>query len=221
MNKLVPLSLMGVILATYSFTGIKKENTNIKKHLDKTANVVAKSDKKATKNSTKKNAQKDKNIVQKSEEEQLPDVGKMVEEPVIEQETEENRSMEQEEPKIEDNSFYETRLTSYHTNDGSSGNCTGSGLCTNDFQVNENGWYTYQGKLVVATATEYLLKYGFSLADGVHTYRYYDEIVLNIDGIDYQAIVTDSCGNCMRTGRIDLFVSGSWAVKDTIITVKE
>ena len=25
----------------------------------------------------------------------------------------------------------------------------------------------------------------------------------------------------MRTGRIDLFVSGSWAVKDTIITVKE
>jgi hypothetical protein len=25
----------------------------------------------------------------------------------------------------------------------------------------------------------------------------------------------------MRTGRIDLFVSGSWAVKDTMITVKE
>jgi hypothetical protein len=117
---------------------------------------------------------------------------------------------------------YTTRLTSYYNNDGyETGSCTGSGLCESDFQVNENGWYTYQGKLVIATATDYLLKYGYTLYDGVHSYKYYDELTLNIDGIDYQAIVTDSCGNCMKTGRIDLFVSGSNYVKDTEITVKE
>lgn len=119
-------------------------------------------------------------------------------------------------------SSYETRMTSYYSNDGyETGTCTGSGLCINDFQVNDKGWYTYQGKLVVATATEYLLKYGFTLYDGVHTYRYYDEITLNIDGIDYNAIVLDSCGSSMKNGRIDLFVSGAWAVKDTMIEVKE
>ena len=117
---------------------------------------------------------------------------------------------------------YTTRLTSYYANDGyGTGNCTGSGLCENDFEVNDKGWYTWNGKLVVATATDYLLKYGFSLADGVHTYKYEDEITLNIDGIDYQAIVKDSCGNCMKTGRIDLFVSNGNSVIDTQIIVKE
>lgn len=114
---------------------------------------------------------------------------------------------------------YETRITSYYPEETS--NCTGSGLCSWDFQVNDKGWYTYQGKLVVATATSYLLKYGFTLYEGVHTYRYGDEITLNIDGVDYQAVVRDSCGNCMKTGRIDLFVSNANSVKDTQIIVKE
>ena len=43
----------------------------------------------------------------------------------------------------------------------------------------------------------------------------------NIDGIDYQAIVLDSCGSSMKTGRIDLFVSNKESVKDTKIIVKE
>ena len=116
---------------------------------------------------------------------------------------------------------YTTRMTSYYSGESGSGECTGSGLCINDFQVNDKGWYTYQGKLVVATATPYLLKYGFTLYEGVHTYRYGDEITLNIDGVDYQAVVRDSCGNCMRTGRIDLFVSNANSVKDTQIIVKE
>lgn len=116
---------------------------------------------------------------------------------------------------------YETRMTSYYSNDGyNTGSCTGSGLCENDFEINENGWYTYQGKLVIATATDYLLNYGFELANGVHTYRYYDEITLNIDGINYQAIILDSCGSSMQTDRIDLFVSNAESVKDTIIKVE-
>ena len=116
---------------------------------------------------------------------------------------------------------YTTRMTSYYSGEAGSGECTGSGLCINDFQVNDKGWYTYQGKLVVATATPYLLKYGFNLADGVHTYRYGDEITLNIDGIDYQAVVRDSCGFCCKSDRIDLFVSNANSVKDTQIIVKE
>ena len=129
---------------------------------------------------------------------------------------------EVEQPQIEEveqvQTSYTTRMTSYYPAEDT--DCTGSGLCSWDFQVNDKGWYTYQGKLVVATATTYLLKEGFTLYDGVHTYNYYDEITLNIDGIDYQAIVLDSCGSSMKTDRIDLFVSDSWAVKDVMIEVK-
>ena len=130
---------------------------------------------------------------------------KQTEEPIVEKQPIEQTS-------------YTTRLTSYYPAEDT--DCTGSGLCSWDFEVNDKGWYTYQGKLVVATATEYLLKYGFTLYEGVHTYRYYDEITLVIDCIEYQSIVLDSCGSSMKTDRVDLFVSDSWAVKDTMIEVK-
>ena len=108
-------------------------------------------------------------------------------------------------------------MTSFYPAESS--DCTGSGLCSWDFGVNEHGWYTYNGKLVVATATQYLANQGWYLADGVHTYRYYDEITLIIDGVEYQAIVLDSCGSSMRTDRIDLFVTGADTVKDTMVEV--
>ena len=115
---------------------------------------------------------------------------------------------------------YTTRLTSFYANDGyGTGSCTGTGLCENDFQVNENGWYTYQGKLVLATATPYLLNYGYGLADGIMTYNYYDEVTVIIDDISYQAIIVDSCGVCMVDNRIDLFVSNRESVKDTMVEV--
>ena len=61
-----------------------------------------------------------------------------------------------EEPIVEYPNVYETRMTSFWANDGyGTGECTGSGLCSWDFDINENGWYTYQGKLVIATATTY------------------------------------------------------------------
>ena len=123
-----------------------------------------------------------------------------------------------EEPVIEVSNKYTTRMTSFYPAESS--DCTGSGLCSWDFGVNEHGWYTYNGKLVVATATQYLANQGWYLADGVHTYRYYDEITLVIDGVEYQAIVLDSCGNAMKTDRIDLFVTGADTVKDTTISVR-
>lgn len=118
-------------------------------------------------------------------------------------------------------STYETRMTSFWADDGSgTGECTGSGLCSWDFGVNEHGWYTYNGKLVVATATTYLANQGWYTAPGVHLYKYWEELVLTIDGVEYDAIILDSCGSSMRTDRVDLFVSGGWAVKDTMIQVR-
>lgn len=114
---------------------------------------------------------------------------------------------------------YETRLTSYYPTRANA--VTGCGLEFNYFDVNENGWFTYNGRLVIATATDYLLNYGWKLADGVRTYEYYQELILNIDGVDYLAVVLDSCGLCMQTGRIDLFVVNKSAIKDTMIIVKE
>ena len=114
---------------------------------------------------------------------------------------------------------YETRLTSYYPTRAN--RVTGCGLEFNKFDVNENGWFTYDGRLVIATATDYLLNYGWKLADGVRTYQYYQELILNIDGVDYLAVVLDSCGLCMQTGRIDLFVMDKNSIKDTMIIVKE
>ena len=114
---------------------------------------------------------------------------------------------------------YETRLTSYYPKKPVSP--TGCGLGIEDFGVNEYGWYTYKGKLVVATATNYLLNYGWRYQNGVRLYNYYDVLILTIDGVDYEAIVLDSCGICMTTGRIDLFVVNKDAVIDTQIIVKE
>lgn len=135
---------------------------------------------------------------------------------------EEIKRKEEEIKRLNSMKTYETRLTSYYLGDNTETTAkTGSGLDIYDFEVNNNGWYTYQGKLVVATATNYLIKYGFVLGENIKTYKYYDELVLNIDGIDYQAIVLDSCGSSMKTGRIDLFVSNKESVKDTKIIVKE
>ena len=100
------------------------------------------------------------------------------------------------------------RLTSFWADDGyQTGSCTGTGLCEDDFQINDKGWYTYKGKLVIATATSYLLKYGYSKRNNVKYYKYYDEVTLIIGDTYYDAIVLDSCGACMKKNIIDLFVS--------------
>ena len=110
---------------------------------------------------------------------------------------------------------YTTRMTSYWANDGyGTGDTTSSGLKTSDFQINENGWYTYQNKLVIATASTRL---GYT---EMRTYNLYDEVTLNIDGVDYDAIVLDRCGACQKHNRIDLFVSNGASARDVMIEVK-
>lgn len=107
---------------------------------------------------------------------------------------------------------YTTRMTSYYPEEGET--TTASGLGINNFQTNDKGWFTYNGKLVVATASTRL---GYT---NMRTYSLYDEVTLNIDGIDYQAIVLDVCGACQRSNRIDLFVSSVRYAKDTMINVR-
>ena len=116
---------------------------------------------------------------------------------------------------------YTTRMTSYWSDDGyGTGECTGSGKCSWDFGINDKGWYTWEGKLVVATATTYLANQGWQVNPGVHLYKYYEELVLTIDGVEYDAIILDSCGSSMRTDRVDLFVSNGSSAKDTTINVR-
>ncbi len=121
--------------------------------------------------------------------------------------------VEEEIPK-EEPTLYQYRLTSYYENDEcKSTPCTGTGLCDKDFEKNEHGWYTYNGKLVLAAATPYLIKQ-FGYKENKLYFRYYDEVTLTIDGVKYEGIILDTCGACYRNEIIDLFVSGKESVID-------
>lgn len=73
---------------------------------------------------------------------------------------------------------------------------------------------------MLGTATRYLLKYGYAEVPGIKYYKYYDTLTLVINGVDYEAIVLDSCGACMKKNIIDLFVSNGKSSITTNITVK-
>ena len=113
---------------------------------------------------------------------------------------------------------YTIGFTYYYPNDATgSSNTVGapsknhSGkLTTASFNTNDQGWYTYNYNgvdyLVVAAATTYcrdsenhcgisVNKHG--IAQNIHYFNYYDTLVLNIGGTEYNAIVLDSCGACM------------------------
>ena len=106
------------------------------------------------------------------------------------------------------------RLTSYYHNDElKSGACTGTGLCEWDFTPNEKGWLTYNGKLVIAAATTYLQN-KFGTVEGRTYFKYYDEVKLTIDGVEYPGIILDTCGACYKDTRLDLFVKDSKSVID-------
>ena len=105
------------------------------------------------------------------------------------------------------------RLTSFYANDElNTGNCVGAGYCWWDFVEDEHGWYTYDGKLVLAAATTYMQK-TFGTKEGKVYFKYYDEVNITIDGIVYPGIILDTCGACYRDERLDLFVrDGSTAI---------
>lgn len=90
-----------------------------------------------------------------------------------------------------------------------SGNTTGSGKGPWNFTTNKYGWYLYNGKVVVATATPYLLNHGWSKVEGIEYHNYYDTFSFTLNGETFEAIVLDSCGACMSRRIIDVFVAGS------------
>lgn len=143
------------------------------------------------------------------------------EEPVIKEVAKETKQQEPIVTTLENSNQY--RLTSFYSNDGyGTGSCTGAGLCEKDFQINDKGWYTYQGYLVLAGATTQCLntKSGacgkWNTNNGRKYFSYYDKIVVNIDGVAYNGIVLDSCGACMyvNENRLDLFVSNKSSAID-------
>jgi len=109
---------------------------------------------------------------------------------------------------------YEYRLTSYYLNDEcNSTDCVGAGFCAKDLVANEKGWYTYNGKLVVAAATTYMQNV-FGVKENKLYFKYYDELKLTIDGVEYDAIVLDTCGACYKNEIIDLFVKDASSAID-------
>lgn len=125
------------------------------------------------------------------------------------------------------------RITSYHPGDNcASGTKTGSGKTINNFQTMKIGnkdVYTYKGKIVVAAATEELLKSRYNVKgggtrqEGKHYFRYYDELQLQIDGKWYDCVVLDSCGASMWSGefRVDIYVpSASNVINRSNVSVK-
>ena len=108
--------------------------------------------------------------------------------------------------KAKDEPIRQYRLTSFYANDGyGTGECVGAGFCAWDFGLDEHGWYTYEGKLVLAAATTYLQKQ-FGTREGITYFKYYDEVNVTIDGVVYPGIILDTCGACYRDVRLDLFV---------------
>ena len=109
---------------------------------------------------------------------------------------------------------YKYRLTSFYPNDElKTGDCTGSGLCSWDLKTDSHGWYTYNGKLVLAAATTYLIKQ-FGYTEGKTYFKYYDEVNITIDGVTYPGIILDTCGACYHDERLDLFVKNGSSVID-------
>ena len=115
---------------------------------------------------------------------------------------------------------YTVYITSYYDGDSTgSGSVTSTGLTTKQFQVNDQGWYTYKGMVVVGAATTLCLrvktgacgKYN-TIPDDYRIYDLYDEVTLIIKGKRYHGIVLDSCGACMTHinnepyQRYDIFV---------------
>lgn len=103
-------------------------------------------------------------------------------------------------------------FTNYHLGDGSSGTTTASGLQIKDFEVNDEGMYTYDGKVVVATANMTRLPRG--IAEGYQSHNLYEEFTIRLMNKEYTAIVLDVCGACyFMEGeflqRYDIFVTSN------------
>lgn len=86
-------------------------------------------------------------------------------------------------------------FTNYYVGDGSnSADITASGLTSKDFEVNAEGFYTYEGKVVIATANT--TRWDRELFPGYDSHELYEELEIEVDGQIHEAVVLDLCGAC-------------------------
>lgn len=85
-------------------------------------------------------------------------------------------------------------FTNYGLWDNHSTDTTASMLNTSDFRLNSAGMYTFENKVVIATAN--LNRLQWALKEGYNSHDLFDELVIEVDGINYDAIVLDVCGAC-------------------------
>lgn len=190
--KLILIIFLFIILLYLSFKPVNINKEKVTKS-NKNEPKIVETKKKEEKKEISEQNENEEQITEDTTEEQEP----VTEEPVS--------------PPIVQENYQYYRLTSYWSGDEyDTGGCTGSGLCEKDFQVNDRGWYTYNGYLVLAGATTYLQsRYG--TREGRHYFKYYETVNLEIDGVSYQGIILDSCGASMYMDeeRLDLFVANS------------
>lgn len=103
-------------------------------------------------------------------------------------------------------------ITNYFLGDNSSGTTTASGKQIKDFGINEQGMYTFNGMIVVATANTERLNW--PLNEGYRSHSLYSVLNLEIEGTSYEAIVLDICGSCYgvkgeEKQRYDIFTTGN------------
>lgn len=104
-------------------------------------------------------------------------------------------------------------FTNYYEDDSDgSKNVTASGHSTNDFMLNSEGMYLYQGKVVLATANT--TRWNRELKEGYVSHELYDELEITVGSYTYDAIVLDVCGACHgwqneALQRYDIFTVGS------------
>jgi hypothetical protein len=94
-------------------------------------------------------------------------------------------------------------ITRFFPNDETGADKCMATMCISKLKLNSKGWYTYEGKVVIAAATyacqarcKNRAKYG-PLPSDYRIYNFYDEIQFVIENITYTGIVLDSCGACM------------------------
>lgn len=103
-------------------------------------------------------------------------------------------------------------LTNYWSGDGSSGTTTASGLKVSDFEVNEDGLYTYNGKIVVATAN--VSRLNKPIRESYKSHNLFDELELTFNNKPYTGVVLDVCGACFGVDgeelqRYDIFATNN------------
>ena len=87
----------------------------------------------------------------------------------------------------------------------------GSGVKHEQLKVNNEGWYTYNGKVVLASSTNALLKIGnYKKRDNIHYFNYFDEVTFEYNGTKYTGIILDSCGAAMKSNIMDIRCAGGY-----------